>query len=402
MPAPSTTESLIEIVRKSGLIKREALDAHLETAPSPADPERTLESLVEVGLLTSFQSRFLLQGKHKGLVLGPYKVLRPVAKGGMGLVYLAEHTELRRRVALKVCMTDRGGKGIVERFQREARALAAVDHPNIVRVHDTGRDGNTHFLIMEYVEGKSLEQLLRMMGRIPMRQAVGYALQTARGLEHAHERGLIHRDIKPANLILDNHGTIKILDMGLARFFTDVEDDLTARLGNGVLGSPDYISPEQAINQLDIRSDIYSLGATLHALICGEPPFPGKTAQQKLMYHQLRNPTPLDKMDPKIPQGLAMVVTRMLAKNPTDRFQTPGEVIEALSPYGPAEGIPAEAVKPSSLLGVRSRPRSRRRVVLATAIVLGAALAACLGGWGLYAIASSNGTPSLGEGRSPR
>ncbi len=400
MPAPSTTESLIEIVRKSGLIKREALDAHLETTPLPADLGRTLESLVEAGLLTSFQSRFLLQGKHKGLVLGPYKVLRPVAKGGMGLVYLAEHMELRRRVALKVCMTDRGGKGIVERFQREARALAAVDHPNIVRVHDTGRDGNTHFLIMEYVEGKSLEQLLRMRGRIPMRQAVGYALQTACGLEHAHERGLIHRDIKPANLILDNHGTIKILDMGLARFFTDVEDDLTARLGNGVLGSPDYISPEQAINQLDIRSDIYSLGATLHALICGEPPFPGKTAPQKLMYHQLRNPTPLDKMDPKIPPGLAMAVTRMLAKNPKDRFQTPGEVIEALSPYGPDEGIPAGAVKPSSLLGVRSRPRSRRRVVLATAAVLGAALAACLGGWGVYAIASSNGTPSHGEGRS--
>lgn len=402
MPALTTTESVIDIVRKSGLVKREALDAHLETAPPPADPARTLESLVEAGLLTSFQSRFLLQGKHKGLVLGPYKVLRPVAKGGMGMVYLAEHTELRRRVALKVCMTDRGGKGIVERFQREARALAAVDHPNIVRVHDTGRDGNTHFLIMEYVEGKSLEQLLRMMGRIPMRQAVGYALQTARGLEHAHERGLIHRDIKPANLILDNHGTIKILDMGLARFFTDVEDDLTARLGNGVLGSPDYISPEQAINQLDIRSDIYSLGATLHALISGEPPFPGKTAPQKLMYHQLRTPTPLDKMDPKIPPGLAMAVMRMLAKNPKDRFQTPGEVIEALSPYGPAEGIPDEAVKPSSLLGVRSRPRSRRRVVLATAAVLVAALAACLGGWGVYAIASSSGTPSHGEGRPSR
>ena len=401
MPAPSTTESLLEVVRKSGLIKRATLEAHLEITPPHADIGRAMDALVEAGLLTTFQSRFLLQGKHKGLLLGPYKILRPVAKGGMGLVYLAEHTELRRRVAIKVCMTDRTGKGVVERFQREARALAAVDHPNIVRVHDSGRDGDTHFLIMEYVEGKSLEQLLRMMGRVPMRQAVGYAIQTARGLEHAHERGLIHRDIKPANLILDKQGTIKILDMGLARFFTDVEDDLTARLGHGILGSPDYISPEQTINQLDIRSDIYSLGATLHSLICGEPPFPGKTAQQKLLAHQILEPTSLNKMDPTIPQGLALAVKRMLAKTPNDRFQTPGEVIEALSPYGPVEGAtPVEVAKPSPPPRVRNRPR--RRVVVAAAIVLGAALATCLGGWGLYAIASSSASSSLGEGRSLR
>ena len=365
MPAPTSPESLLEIVRKSGLIKRPALDAHLETTPPPADPEQAMKALIEAGLVTPFQSRFLLQGRHKGLLLGPYKVLRPLAKGGMGLVYLAEHTEMRRRVALKVCMTDRKGEGVVERFQREARALAAVDHPNIVRVHDSGRDGNTHFLVMEYVEGKSLDQILGVKGCFPMRQAVGYALQTARGLEHAHERGLIHRDIKPANLILDNEGTIKILDMGLARFFTDVEDDLTARLGNGILGSPDYISPEQAINQLDIRSDIYSLGATIHALISGEPPFPDTTAPRKLLAHQLRHPTPLNKMNPSIPQGLAMAVLRMLAKNPEDRFQTPGEVIVALSPYGPVEATAprhgrSEASSPARP-AFRTRPRRRGR-----------------------------------------
>ena len=401
MPAPTTTESLLEIVRKSGLIKKLILDTHLQTTAPSANPERSMAALIEAGLLTPFQSRFLLQGKHKGLVLGPYKVLRPIAKGGMGLVYLAEHLELRRRVAIKVCITERIDKGVVERFQREARALAAVDHPNIVRVHDSGRDGNTHYLIMEYVEGKSLEHVLRVNGRIPMRQAVGYALQAARGLEHAHERGLIHRDIKPANLILDKEGTIKILDMGLARFFCDVEDDLTARLGNNVMGSPDYISPEQAVNQLDIRSDIYSLGATLHALISGEPPFPGKSAEQKLLAHQVRNATPLNKSDPNVPQGLASAVLRMLAKKPSDRFQTPREVIKALSPYGPVEeeAAPSEVAKPSPPGRTRTRPR--RRLLVAAGVILGAVSMGCLGGWGLYALAAAPGTPPE-EGESSR
>jgi len=257
----------------------------------------------------------------------------------MGAVYRAEHTKLRHEVALKILPPDKAeDPASLQRFYREARAVAALDHPNVIRAHDINQAGNLHYFVMEYIKGENLEEVIRKQGPLPYRLAVDYALQTARGLAHAHERGLVHRDIKPANLLLDVYGTVKVLDMGLARFFQDPNDDLTRKLADcSVLGTADYIAPEQAIDshEADIRADIYSLGGTLYALIQGHPPFGGKSIAAKLMAHQMRNLDPLHKVVPDVPEGLSAVVGRMMAKKPEERYQTPAELIDALTPWGP-------------------------------------------------------------------
>jgi serine/threonine protein kinase len=353
MAAPQDRSAFLDLLRRSGLLHADRLAELDADATLPADPQAVADELVRRDVLTPFQSRLLLAGRFRGLIVDRYRVLRPLGKGGMGLVYLAEHLSLTRRVALKILRSDlTGAPGVRERFAREGRAIAALNHPNIVRLYDVGQDGALHYLIMEYVEGRSLEELLQQKGRLPPREAVEYAIQAARGLAHAHERGIVHRDVKPANLLLDACGTVKILDMGLARFHTDSTDNLTERVGGGVLGSPDYLAPEQMTKQLDTRSDVYSLGATLYALLLGEPPFSGRTVAQKLADHLHRPVPPPHLRDPNVPRPLSLVVLRMLAKDPADRYQTPAEVIEALGPFAqprpkppkPPEPRPTEAV----------------------------------------------------------
>ena len=238
------------------------LNAHSDL---PEDPEKLAGLMVQKGLITQFQARHMLAGRHRGLILGQYKLLDQIGKGGTGVVFLAKHLRLRRRAAIKVLPSDRSNKESVERFYREARAVAALDHPNIIRAHDVNHEGKSHYLVMEFVAGQSLKEYVEIHGALPPWEATGYILQVAAGLRHPHERGLIHRDIKPANLLLDETGTIKILDMGLVLFFQNEDDTLTQDLSKGaVLGTADYLSPEQALDchEVDIRSDIYSLGAT--------------------------------------------------------------------------------------------------------------------------------------------
>lgn len=374
-PRIPSLDRLRELVQKSGLVEPGILDALWNSGRLPADPEGALEVLIEAGLITRFHARHLGQGKYSGFLLGSYKVLTPVGKGGMGMVYLAEHLQLRRRVALKVVRTDLQAPGLRERFQRESRTAAALDHPNIVQVHDFCTEQGVSFLVMEYVEGKSLEEILRRKGRLPWPQAVQYVLQAAHGLEHAHERGVVHRDIKPANLLLDARGVVKILDMGLAKFVEDRNDDLTERLGGkSVVGSPDYVAPEQILERLDPRSDVYSLGATLYALLLGQPPFHSGPVSQKLLAHQSVAVVPPDHKDPTIPVALSAVVLRMLAKAPDDRIQTPRKVIEALAPLvaEPAPPLPGNDQAPLP------RTRARRGVawIVWLGILLGFLLAA--------------------------
>src|SRR5579883_699434 len=256
----------------------------------------------------------------------------------MGAVYLAEHETLRRRVALKVLTPPNGdanGKLTVERFLREARAAAALDHPNIVRIHDVAQQADVHYLVMEYVEGQTLDQMLEAGGPVTPSRAVGYVAQAAAGLQHAHEKGFVHRDIKPANLIVAKDGTVKILDMGLARSFTAERDKLTEVMDQGaIIGTADFIAPEQAMNapHIDIRADVYSLGATFFALVTGKPPFAGNTTQ-KLIQHQMKEAPDLTVLDKTFPPELAGVVAKMLQKKPEKRYQTPAEVITALAPW---------------------------------------------------------------------
>ena len=223
--------------------------------------------LVRDGLLTHFQAEQFLQGKWRRFTIGKYKVLETLGAGGMGSVYLCEHKLMRRRVAVKVLPAAKAeDPAALERFYREARAVAALDHPNIVRAYDIDQDENLHFLVMEYVDGASLQEIVKKSGPLDVLRACHYIRQAAVGLQHAHEAGLVHRDIKPGNILVDRTGTVKILDMGLARFFHDEEDMLTKKYDENVLGTADYLAPEQALDShgVDIRADIYSLGATFY------------------------------------------------------------------------------------------------------------------------------------------
>jgi serine/threonine protein kinase len=246
------------------------------------------------------------------------------------------------------------------RFYREARAAGVLDHPNLVKAHDIDQDGGLHFLVMDYVDGTNLQEIVARFGPMPPARAAHCVCQAAEGLQHAHERaGVIHRDIKPANILLDRTGTVRVLDLGLARFFHDDADLLTLKYDEkNVLGTADYVSPEQALNShdVDIRADIYSLGATFYFLLTGQPPFPGGKAAQKLVWHQVRQPTPVRELRPDVPPGMAAVVTRMLAKKPDERYQTPAEVIVALAEWtGEPPPPPSEEEMPHlSLAAARS------------------------------------------------
>jgi WD40 repeat protein len=271
-----------------------------------------------------------------------YRVCAVLGTGGMGTVYKAEHRLMERTVALKVMSHGLESAGMVERFHREVKAASRLCHPNIVTAHDAEQAGGIHFLVMEYVEGIHLLRLLAERGPLPVQEACNYIRQAALGLQHAHEHSMIHRDIKPHNLMRTPQGVVKILDFGLARLAGDTasrSDNPTAP--GTVLGTVDYMAPEQAddAHEADIRSDIYSLGCTLYHLLSGRPPFPKGTVVQKIMAHTERQPRPLQDLRPDLPPGLARIAERMMAKAPSRRYQTPGEVAAALEPFARAIAV---------------------------------------------------------------
>ncbi len=339
---PSSAGDLVGLIKRSGLVSPEELIEHLEQLRSagamPQAPRELANLLVEDGLLTRFQTKQLLAGKHKGFILArKYKLLEHLGSGGMATVFLCEHIDMRRLVALKMLPVEQSNsKGALDRFRREARAAARLDHPNIVRAHDLDRQGDVHFLVMEFVRGTSLSHLVKTFGPLDVERACHYIAQAAAGLQHAHEAGLVHRDIKPGNLLLDRSGTVKILDMGLARFFNDVGDNLTREHDSrSVLGTADYMAPEQALDchKADIRADIYSLGATLFYLLTGETLYGQGNAAQKLVRLQTEAPRSVRDLRPDVPEELADVIARMLARDPNQRYTEPTEVIEALGPW---------------------------------------------------------------------
>jgi serine/threonine-protein kinase len=363
MPAPATVTELTDRLRKSRLVPADRLDGFLtalDTAGGAATPDALLERLVAGGLITQFHADKLASGKYKGFQLGDdrYLILDQIGSGGMGQVFLAEHTQMRRLVALKVLNphvfeTDPIAR---ERFFREARAAGTLDHPNIVRIYDLCQDGKILFLVMEYVEGISLQTLVARHGPLGVAAACHYARQVAFGLHHAHEMRFVHRDIKPANLILERTGLVKILDLGLVRSEAEAGNRLTKRLDNkSILGTADYVAPEQAVDSsmVDVRADVYSLGATLYFLLAGRPLFPEGRTAQKLVWQQIKDPVPLARLRPEVPAGLAAVVHRMLEKRPSDRFNSAAEVFDALAPYaGDDVPPPDEALIPEPPLRV--------------------------------------------------
>jgi serine/threonine-protein kinase len=362
MPPTSTTPDLLERIRKSGLVSQADLHPYLQAESH--EPKQLLGRLVEVGLLTEFQSERLAAGKYKGFLLGSYKILGRLGAGGMGQVYLAEHAAMRRFVALKVLPAAVTENDVAkERFLREARAAAALDHPNIVRVFDLNREGKVLYLVMEYVEGVNMQFLVEKGGRLPVGTAADYARQIAEGLQHAHERGLVHRDIKPANLLVDRAGTARILDLGLVRSDADEDSKLTAQLGGrSILGTADYLAPEQAVDSssVDIRADIYSLGATLYFLLAGHPIFPEGRAGQKLMWQQWREPTPITELRPDVPPELCQIIHKAISKRREDRQENPGMVADALEEFAIGPAAPDQSlIVPPPMRPASARSASR-------------------------------------------
>ncbi len=341
-------EKLLELIRRSGLIEPPRLDAALAALDERSignpvsDSGVVCSHLVESGLLTEWQTDKLLAGKTKGFFLGKYKLLDHLGTGGMSAVYLAEHKHMHALRAIKVLPQPRvKDTSYLARFYREAKAAAALDHPNIVRAYDIDCDVDkdagkeTHYLVMEYVEGRDLQLTVAAEGPLPAKVAADYIRQAAKGLEHAHQAGLIHRDIKPANLLVDPRGTVKILDMGLAQFTNDEEASLTVAHDERVLGTVDYLSPEQAINShtVDARADIYSLGCTLYYALVGHPPFPEGPVAQRLMMHQTQQPASIRSKRSDVPESLVAICTKMMAKKREHRYQSAAEVEEALAAW---------------------------------------------------------------------
>jgi serine/threonine protein kinase len=336
-----SVEKFLECLERSELVEKDRLTpalAALRESDSGAfdDVERLAAKLVEDKLITQWQGDALLKGKSSGFNLGQYKLLGVLGTGGMSSVYLGEHRMMRCLRAIKVLPVSRvNDSSYLERFRQEAMAAARLNHPNIVQAYDISQHGKYHYIVMEYVEGRDLQNLVKEQGPLDYDQAANYIRQAAEGLAYAHEAGLIHRDIKPANLLVDGRGIVKLLDLGLARFVDDKAPSLTIAHDENVLGTADYLAPEQAVDShgVDSRADIYSLGCTLYYLLTGHPPFPTGTLPQRIHAHQTKLPASIYEDRHDAPQALVDVCIRMMAKSPAARYQTAKEVAEVLTAW---------------------------------------------------------------------
>ncbi|QEL18363.1 phosphate ABC transporter substrate-binding protein PstS [Limnoglobus roseus] len=351
MPHTATAHEFLTAIRESRLLP----DAVLEPYQADDDADKIRSRMLADRVLTPYQAKRLQTGRSKGFFLGgKYKLLDHLGSGGMGHVYLCEHLMLHRLVAVKVLHAVAAqAAGFTDRFFREARAVAQLDHPNIARVFDMDRVGSTPFMAMEYVDGSDLHSIVQRHGRLPIARAVHYVYQAACGLDHAHRAGLVHRDIKPANLLLERGGTLKVLDLGLARYFDDASrnHNLTAKYDDRrIIGTADFMAPEQSVDSsaVDIRADLYSLGCTLYFLLTAKLPFEEGNFTQKLLWHQLREPTSVKELRPDVPADVVAVLTRMMAKDPGVRFQTPAELMQILTPYSRPIAPPAAGEMPQT------------------------------------------------------
>jgi serine/threonine protein kinase len=291
-----------------------------------------------------------------------YRILKQLGAGGMGVVYQAEHRMMERQVALKVISRQlMNNPQAVDRFRQEVKAAGKLSHTNIVTAYDAEQAGDLHFLVMEYVDGVNLLDQVEKRGPLSVRNAANFIRQAALGLQHAADQGMVHRDIKPHNLMLTRDLRVKILDFGLSRFAR--ENTVDAPLINPdnptatavaslttagmAIGTPDYIAPEQATDSRssDIRADIYSLGCTFYFLLCGRPPFSQGTAAERIHAHLHTTPISIREIRPEIPEEIAAIISRMLAKDPQARYQKPSEVAQALAEFSKTRVV-TETPKP--------------------------------------------------------
>jgi len=336
---------------QSGVLFEQELNGfiqNLSDADKPADGEQLAKRLVKERKISAYQAQVVYSGKGKSLTMGSYFVLDKLGQGGMGMVLKAEHRMMKRMVAIKVLSPAvTKTKELSQRFQREVEAAARLTHPNIVGAFDAGETNGSPFLVMEYVPGDDLSSIVKKKGPLSVDQAIDCIAQAAKGLEFAHSQGVIHRDIKPANLLMDTHGVVKILDMGLARIeASDVatQADLT---GTGaVMGTVDYMAPEQALStkHADARSDLYSLGISLWYLLTGKPAYEGDSMMARLLAHREQPIPSLRSVRSDVPESLDQVFSKLVAKKQVDRYQTATEVIAELQACRTGASIRAVAV----------------------------------------------------------
>jgi serine/threonine protein kinase len=343
---PPSADDFLKTVLRSGLLTKPDLQTALATVPVAelGDAQALADHLVQLGKLTPFQAAKLLLGAAIGLTLGPYHVLTPIGKGGMGMVYLGLDTRTQQHVAVKVLSPQRKKEGDrhLQRFFREIEIAKNLLHPNLVLAQDVGHEQDVHYLVMEYIPGQTLYRLVTTQGPISVPRAARLFSEVATALEYAHGQGLIHRDLKPANIMVTPNDHAKVLDLGLAIYQGEALDDVAVLGGKGhVVGSFDYIAPEQTRDaaRVDARADIYSLGCSLYFALTGRPPFPAGGAKEKIQAHRHAPLEPVNQVNPSIPAEFATLVHLMTAKNPEQRPASMGQVRATLSRWAEAEAV---------------------------------------------------------------
>src|ERR1700731_1040083 len=329
-----------EILEQALCLAPEERQAYLESAcGADADLRMEVESLIaaheEAGsqFLVAAAPEVLQLARSRALTagtkLGPYEIIAPLGAGGMGEVYRARDTHLGRTVAIKILpAVFSAHQDRLHRFQEEARSASALNHPNIITIHDLGQEGSTHYIAMELVEGKTLRELL-VSGPLPIRKAIEIASQVAEGLTKAHEAGIAHRDLKPENLMISRDGLVKILDFGLAKIWSPTTSQTAVGL---VLGTVGYMSPEQASgDRLDFRSDQFSFGLVLYEMVTGKRAFQRRTAPETLVAILREEAEPLGVRNPDAPAPLCWAIERCLAKEPDKRYVSTRDLARELA-----------------------------------------------------------------------
>ncbi len=357
--SPPTAERFLKMLARSGLIEHDELRRVMERLPAEVRCHtlKLADQLVAQHVLTHFQAAKLLHGAWHGLVLGPFQVLAPLGRGGMGAVYLARNTvaknggrpakaeatekaaDMPSLVALKVLPPKRAKEEerTLARFLREMDMCQRVSHPHLTRTFDAGDIQGVYYIAMEYIRGMSLAQVIKSSGTLPPERAARFFSEAAAGLAHAHARGLIHRDLKPSNLMVTPNGHAKVLDLGLA-IAVDEELPLDKTIVGGegyVVGTMDYIAPEQVDDptQVDARADLYALGCSLFFALTGQPPFPGGTSLEKMKRHRTHYAEPIPDLNPTVPIEFARIVEKLMEKKPSRRYRSAEEVRDALLPW---------------------------------------------------------------------
>lgn len=362
-----------ERIRRSRLLDDNQVDVLVERAEGGVAVDHLFDDLINEGLLTPYQLNQIDAGQTDSLVLGQYRILDEIGKGGFGKVYKAIHAMMGRVVAIKViaenCVEEARA---ITWFRREVRAATQLTHPNIVMAYDADEANGQTFFVMEYVDGPTLNDLIKRRGPLPTDLAMEMLRQTAMGLQHAHEKGMVHRDIKPSNLLVPqaiddllerapqtawidmDACLVKVTDFGLARLHDSTMQTLVSEGKQGFLGTPDFVAPEQArdSHSADIRSDLYSLGCTFYYALTGRKPFRGENALEVILMHMNEDARPIDSWRPDLSPEICLFIRRLMAKDPASRFQTPIELADAVAAFAGEQQLRSsiQITQPSDLV----------------------------------------------------